>query len=184
LLADLLKHTPDAHPDHANLQKALASMRETGEFINERKRDAENMTKLQAIHSSMKGPCPALIEASRRFVAEDTVGVVKKPGAAPRHGVVYLFTDSVLITRNLGKGKFLFKSLIGLANIDVQKQPASKNLEHGLKVVDNAASPKSKHTEWLIEFPSDEEREQWQSKTTTAKTDLEKRRRSFREAKK
>ena len=41
LLQDLLKHTPEQHPDHASIAMAFQQMQETAVRINETKRAAE-----------------------------------------------------------------------------------------------------------------------------------------------
>lgn len=46
LLADLVKHTWPDHKDYATLKQALGSMEEVANYINERKREAENLDKI------------------------------------------------------------------------------------------------------------------------------------------
>jgi RhoGEF domain len=55
LLQDLVKHTPPKHADHANLAKALKKMKDVADYVNERKREAENLTQVLAIQSKLTG---------------------------------------------------------------------------------------------------------------------------------
>jgi hypothetical protein len=50
-----LKHTPSEHPDYANLESAADKMGQVAAFVNEHKRDFENMIKVNAIQSMFIG---------------------------------------------------------------------------------------------------------------------------------
>jgi hypothetical protein len=53
LLQELLKYTPKEHPDYNLLQRALQQIKETTNFVNENKRNAENLSKLLSIQNSI-----------------------------------------------------------------------------------------------------------------------------------
>jgi hypothetical protein len=48
-IKDLLKHTPEEHPDFADLSKALEKIKKVTNTINEKQRDFERNTKVLAI---------------------------------------------------------------------------------------------------------------------------------------
>jgi hypothetical protein len=66
LLKDLLKHTDEDHPDYENLRKAQVKIEAVVEYVNERKRLAENLQKIldvqKQIDSSgeVRSPCARL----------------------------------------------------------------------------------------------------------------------------
>jgi hypothetical protein len=51
----LLKYTPPDHRDHGKLTQALATMKELNDFVNNNKRDSENIQKILAIQHSIYG---------------------------------------------------------------------------------------------------------------------------------
>lgn len=46
LLQDLCKHTHAGHPDYEKLNQALKKMKDVADYVNERKREAENLTQV------------------------------------------------------------------------------------------------------------------------------------------
>ncbi len=55
LLKDLVKHTWEDHPDHANLLKTLKKMEEIAFHLNEMKRRAENYQNLTKVKETLTG---------------------------------------------------------------------------------------------------------------------------------
>ena len=176
LLADLLKHTDKDHPDYMTLERALSTMQETGEHINERKRENESSTKMCFIQSSIKGKGTQVFVPGRLFVSEWNVGVVKKMGMAPRIGVAYIFSDSVFVARSLPKNKVLFKCLVPYTSLKMQTLEDSRNLTNGLKIINTAPAPKDKHSEWIITFNTVADRNSWLEGVTENSKQFEKRR--------
>ena len=54
-LQDLIKDTPEDHPDYQTLQSAFSQIEEVVEYVNERKRLAENLQKILAIQELIEG---------------------------------------------------------------------------------------------------------------------------------
>ena len=55
LLEDLIKHTEKDHKDYANLQAALKEVMVVAEGVNEKTREAENISAVAAISARIKG---------------------------------------------------------------------------------------------------------------------------------
>jgi hypothetical protein len=55
LLQDLLKYTTPKHADYEGLSKALQKMKDVADYVNERKREAENLTQVLAIQGKLTG---------------------------------------------------------------------------------------------------------------------------------
>ena len=53
LLQDLFRNTPDSHTDYSNLNKALEKMRDVAEYVNEKKRVAENLNQVNAVQEAL-----------------------------------------------------------------------------------------------------------------------------------
>ncbi|KAF2072068.1 hypothetical protein CYY_006610 [Polysphondylium violaceum] len=99
LLKDMISHTWKSHPDYAQLEEAFQKMNSVAEYMNEKKKEAENMMKLAEIQEKLDGESSAVLAKSfRKFVKEgDFVEVLTKGKKAPI--VIYLFNDSLAITR-------------------------------------------------------------------------------------
>jgi len=97
LLQDLLKHTPNWHADHCNLEEALARLKEIATGINEKKRESENQARvLQIEKEEISGQPNPLVAPHRTFVREGDVQRVEGDKRKPGH--LYLFNDILLVT--------------------------------------------------------------------------------------
>ncbi|KAH3756732.1 Guanine exchange factor for Rac 30 [Pelomyxa schiedti] len=106
LLTDLLRHTSSTHPDHENLEKSLEAVKKTGDYLNEKKRRAESLTKMQEIQESVYGKdIPHFAEPHRMFVRE---GFAKLVDTRLHPAVLHLCNDMLIISRLKGKLKYQF----------------------------------------------------------------------------
>ena len=53
-MQDLLRNTPEDHPDHENLVIALNKIEEVVAYVNERKRLAENLQKILDVSNQIE----------------------------------------------------------------------------------------------------------------------------------
>lgn len=100
LLSDILKHTAKLNPDHAALEKALASIRDVITNINEDKRKTEGMVVMFNIYDQID-KCPAdLVSSHRNFVAKCEVQQLSE-GLSGRGDtlVFFLFTDTLEVCK-------------------------------------------------------------------------------------
>ena len=72
LLQNLLKYTPDGHPDHHNLRRALDLLQERLVRINQEVDESNevNLSRLQSISDQMAGNFESIICPGRRFLKE------------------------------------------------------------------------------------------------------------------
>ena len=105
LLNDILKHTKrqDAnHPDCAELEKALAKIKEVMTHLNEEKRRTEGQIHIFDVYSEIEN-CPASIVSSHRsFVTRADAVEVAAEDALCGKGyelTMFLFTDILVIAK-------------------------------------------------------------------------------------
>jgi hypothetical protein len=55
LLQDLYNNTPRKHADYEDLQRALVKMKEVAGYVNEKKREAENLNQVSNIQRYLVG---------------------------------------------------------------------------------------------------------------------------------
>ncbi len=70
LLKDLFKHTWTDHLDYENLKQAVAKVQDIAGFLNEKKREAENMAALTELAQTISGNppvCHTFREISRKM---------------------------------------------------------------------------------------------------------------------
>eukprot|EP01087_Luapelamoeba_hula_P014298 TRINITY_DN4172_c0_g1_i1.p1 TRINITY_DN4172_c0_g1~~TRINITY_DN4172_c0_g1_i1.p1 ORF type:complete len:1321 (+),score=199.44 TRINITY_DN4172_c0_g1_i1:307-4269(+) len=103
LLTDLIKYTPNNHPDFEALRGALQKMREVTHTINDARRTAENLEKVFQVHMALTeqtggDDLPNLVEPHRIYVCEGAMYKVKYEGgkAEPAKRNAYLFNDLLL----------------------------------------------------------------------------------------
>eukprot|EP00761_Pharyngomonas_kirbyi_P007123 gb/GECH01007132.1/.p1 GENE.gb/GECH01007132.1/~~gb/GECH01007132.1/.p1 ORF type:complete len:1106 (+),score=354.86 gb/GECH01007132.1/:1-3318(+) len=99
LLNDLLKRTPEEHRDYDSLTKALSSIKEIAQFVNESKRKNENTQIMMDLQQKLKDKLPNLIQPARKFVKEVnniyvTCSALK---LATTNMNAYLFSDLLLL---------------------------------------------------------------------------------------
>jgi hypothetical protein len=70
LLQELLKNTPTAHADRAPLEQALVQMRDVADYVNERKREAENLSRVSQVSKMLTGKFEPVNAPHRRFVRQ------------------------------------------------------------------------------------------------------------------
>jgi len=88
LLRDLFKHTWCEHPDYANLQQAASEMEELTAFLDQKKKESENLNRLAVLAAKFKGKISVnLVEAHRKFIREDIFGGV----------IIHLFSDLIVV---------------------------------------------------------------------------------------
>jgi len=94
LLSDLIKHTSSDHIDYDDLSDALEKIKHVAEFINESKRDSENMMKLNQLQSQLLNKAEKKLEKlsvpGRSLIKEGIVHNQKKDYT------IFLFNDLLL----------------------------------------------------------------------------------------
>ncbi|XP_007448136.1 PREDICTED: rho guanine nucleotide exchange factor 17 [Lipotes vexillifer] len=116
LVKDLLKHTPEDHPDHPLLLDAQRSIKQVAERINKGVRSAEEAERharvLQEIEAHIEG-MEDLQAPLRRFLRQEMVIEVKAVGGKKDRSL-FLFTDLIVCTTLKRKSGSLRRSSMSL----------------------------------------------------------------------
>ncbi|XP_008850946.2 rho guanine nucleotide exchange factor 17 [Nannospalax galili] len=116
LVKDLLKHTPEDHPDHPLLLDAQRNIKQVAERINKGVRSAEEAERharvLQEIEAHIEG-MEDLQAPLRRFLRQEMVTDVKAIGGKKDRSL-FLFTDLIVCTTLKRKSGSLRRSSMSL----------------------------------------------------------------------
>ena len=96
LLGELLKNTPKNHVDYVNLEAAFIKTKEVADYVNEKKREAENLNQVVSIQEKLAGKIDLLEDASRRFVREGPM--IEIVGNSEKFRYLYLFNDMIVVS--------------------------------------------------------------------------------------
>ena len=129
LLADLAKHTPEAHADHVPLRKTSAGIQGLAKFVNSSK---ERHDRKKQIESKLKGYTASEFEALGALILDDNVcylavpTMAKSPTTTRKRGRVndrcaLLFSGAVVLCRVKGSA-FHVEAIIPLDGGAVFKQ--------------------------------------------------------------
>ncbi|KAG8228757.1 hypothetical protein J437_LFUL008198 [Ladona fulva] len=109
--ADILKHTHKNNPDHAALEKALASVREVMTLINEDKRKTEGQMVMFDIFNEIDNCPPHLVSSHRNFVQRcDVVELSDGLSGKGDQLVLFLFSDILEVCKKRSKAFSSMKS--------------------------------------------------------------------------
>eukprot|EP00732_Lithocolla_globosa_P002092 Lithocolla_globosa_v1_NODE_1259_length_2726_cov_7.700112.p1 type:complete len:520 gc:universal NODE_1259_length_2726_cov_7.700112:1040-2599(+) len=76
LLSDLLKYTPKSHPDHANLENAVAKIKQAAALVNEKKREYDHQKELELISEKLEGTTSSLVAKGRHLIKQNNLKLV------------------------------------------------------------------------------------------------------------
>eukprot|EP00007_Cunea_sp_BSH-02190019_P001933 CAMPEP_0174240512 /NCGR_PEP_ID=MMETSP0417-20130205/19112_1 /TAXON_ID=242541 /ORGANISM="Mayorella sp, Strain BSH-02190019" /LENGTH=805 /DNA_ID=CAMNT_0015319609 /DNA_START=29 /DNA_END=2443 /DNA_ORIENTATION=+ len=103
LLDNLLKYTPEDHPDYKDLSEAVTKVKDVANYVNEKAKEAENIQKVLNVRSQFQNQLDVkLAEAHRRYLMEGDLMVLdetKRSKEERRH--VWLFNDLILIGKEV-----------------------------------------------------------------------------------
>lgn len=184
LLKDMISHTWQTHPDYPQLVKAFELINQVAEFMNDKKKEAENMMKLAEIQEKLSDETLSKSSwSSRRFVREgEFFEFVSKTKKNPI--VVYLFNDSISISRSsksssssfFGKQKtirlqaaftFLLNKMEMEENEKITGLPSLKLYQKGEKSVSIIFSDNQQMEEWKKEIKTVKDEETIRVKDNT-----------------
>jgi len=113
LLRDMFKHTWEDHADYENLEECTTQMESVASYLNSKKAEAENISKVNDLFSNFTGGNFNELgsDPTRRYVGEEIFRVVTDKGAKPRK--LYLFNDIIVVAKINKKGQINLNNLKG-----------------------------------------------------------------------
>lgn len=163
LLKDLLKHTDEEHPDYENLRKAQVKIEAVVEYVNERKRLAENLQKILDVQKQIdsSGEDLLLVAPSRRFVREGNHTVIENGSKKERKA--FVFNDVIVLTKpkrnRMGKDqKDHFKAKFFLNDVKIVDIADTEVVQNACEVLPK--DPTEKYS-FVFVFPSAQEKRDW-----------------------
>ena len=122
LLEDVIKNTPDCHPDKKSLKEALEQIDALAWHINDQLREHEDSLRMLDIQRSLVGNCPKILAPGRKLVRQGNLMKVPRAGGAAQTRYFILFTDAIMYC----------KIRISTGNQGSLVLPKSNSLECGL----------------------------------------------------
>eukprot|EP01095_Lingulamoeba_sp_RSL-Kostka_P017853 TRINITY_DN9529_c0_g2_i1.p1 TRINITY_DN9529_c0_g2~~TRINITY_DN9529_c0_g2_i1.p1 ORF type:complete len:247 (+),score=57.52 TRINITY_DN9529_c0_g2_i1:3-743(+) len=182
LLTDLLKNTWNDHPDHEDLKQALAKMKETGDFINESKRDSESIMKLHDICSKIKNSkIQGLFSPSRRWIKQGDVQLIHKNKS--KDVTLHLFNDLILFVKSEKKDKLSVQGKMILQDLLVAEFDDHKKFHNVTKLIGASDyNHRRNRTEIYFNVPDPNTRTSWINEIDKAVILTSKKRDSFKVA--
>eukprot|EP01137_Pigoraptor_chileana_P033941 Opistho-2@25721 len=164
LLKELLKYTPEGHPDHANVNAALDGMKEVAMLINETKRRMENLEKISEWQHTIDGyQGPDITSTSTELILEGSLVKISSGRAQERY--FFLFDNVLIYTRKdfLKTSVYIFKGRIptdGFEVVDINDGEVTLNgskVSNCWKVIRRASKNKS----YVLIAKTPEEKKKW-----------------------
>ena len=97
LLQDYKSNTEESHPDYQNLTKALETLKNIADRINEEKRNQERRMRMVQLNSTLthSDALGKLIVPGRMLIKEGPVVFHKSVNKVSKSGYLFLFSDLV-----------------------------------------------------------------------------------------
>ncbi|CAK70580.1 unnamed protein product (macronuclear) [Paramecium tetraurelia] len=114
LFKDLLKNTPQDHPDYANIKLVLDKFEQVA---NQNNKSMDSLLKNQKLFDLQKqyGNFVKILEQNRQFLREESLHMYFTKGAQIKPVIVYFLSDLILVTeRDQTKQEHNFKTYIKL----------------------------------------------------------------------
>ena len=96
LLEDVIKNTPDSHPDKNSLKEALEQIEHVAWHINEQLREHENSMRMVDIQKSLSGGFPKIIAPGRKLLRQGNLMKVPRAGGSGQPRYFVLFSDMIM----------------------------------------------------------------------------------------
>lgn len=163
LLKEVVKATPEDHPDYENLVKATEEINDVVGHVNEGKRVAEAMQKVIEIGSMVDG-AKNLLSPSRRYVMEGDLHFVKDKHSDGRERHVFLFSDLILVTSRKGKEKLKYRFEIDLDGASMINLSDTKKITNAFEVTREEGG---KDKRWVFMCASPDMKKEWAAAVNT-----------------
>ncbi len=150
LLEELLKHTPETHPDYKSLHVTLGQFKFIADLVNERIRDRQNRDAIAAVQRRISD-CPKLEKEGRVFLKEGTLMKICRKEPKPRE--FFLFND-ILLYASKEALSTKFHLLMQLETTAAEDVPDRAGLTHAFELL-------NKNKSFVVYASSADEKRAW-----------------------
>jgi len=130
LLSQLVKYTWKDHIDYPFLEAAYEKMTEVANYVNEKKREFENVAKVREIQAAFDGKVKDLVDPSRKWVRSDVVAIWSGSNDTDKKQselILTLFNDLLVVSNPSSKrGTLKLKETLKLSHIHFKEPKARK----------------------------------------------------------
>lgn len=113
LLEDVIKNTPECHPDKASLKEALEQIDAVAWHINEQIREHENSMKMVDIQKSLVGGFPKIVAPGRKLLKQGNLMKVPRTGGSSGQARYFvLFSDMLMYCKIRSNGHNVVGTLL------------------------------------------------------------------------
>ncbi|EGC39822.1 hypothetical protein DICPUDRAFT_26275, partial [Dictyostelium purpureum] len=154
LLQSLIQYTPLESPDYKDVDKALESISEVANIVNESIREKQKMEKILSIQKRFTGACPPLLAPLRTFIREGYLTKVCRKDHKKRWFI--LFSDALVYgtkIETVGAPIYKFHRLLllhgsKLSKLDDSKFKNSFQIIHSIKSFTLIAESEQEKQSW------------------------------------
>lgn len=121
LLKELVKHTEPQHPERKSLDKALEEMQDLAGYVNETKRDSENLADIEAVQKSISNLSKLNVDLMNLGHLRQDGELKFRLGEEQRDNsrFVFLFDKSFLICKSKGAENYVLKEIFEIKKSEV-----------------------------------------------------------------
>mmetsp|Transcript_124780 Transcript_124780/g.186397 ORF Transcript_124780/g.186397 Transcript_124780/m.186397 type:complete len:518 (-) Transcript_124780:63-1616(-) len=156
LLRELIRYTPEDHPDWDPLQSAFSKINSVVADINEAQRQAEGLQRILDLQKMIDN-VESLVAPGRNYVKEGEMSFYKSQKsktAEKRH--VFFFTDLILLTNRKGEKKFDHKLSVDLDSCKLVVLADSSHIKNAFEL-----QTPNKSKKCILSGGSADESNQW-----------------------
>lgn len=159
LIRELIRYTPESHPDWEPLQAAFSKINSVVSDINEAQRQAEGLQRILDLQSLIDG-VDSLVAPGRNYVKEGELTQyksAKSKSGEKRH--VFFFTDLILLTLRRGEKRFEHKLSVDLDSCKLVVLADSSYIKNSFELSTGDSHPKGKKC--ILSGETPDESNQW-----------------------
>lgn len=139
LIRELLRYTDYNHSDHEHLVAALRELDQVSHYIDEKKGEQDNDSKIRDIESRIeKLEVKPLADGKRKWIREGDLLKEKGKSGKLESTHVVLFSDLMILAKPsfMARNKFTVSSTVWMDAATVQGMPDSPKLKNAFKILD------------------------------------------------
>lgn len=169
LLDNLVKETSHTHEDKRGLERAKEAMVDVAFYINEVKRDCEQLSVIHKVHDSIVDlnlSSGSDLSQYGRLLLDGDLYLKSHEDQKHKHRYAFVFEKIMIIVKNsnsrIGDGQYTFRSSINLAEYSVQIGHSRKTLGRDTRFkYQLLLARRSKEAAFTLYLKTEQDRDKW-----------------------